>query len=125
MNDLIIAKGEKTPSIEFYTNGELRIEGRSAPENSVEFYQSVAAWLKDFEETTPVKTTLHVKLEYFNSSSSKAIFSLFKQLEQIEKAGFETTVYWYHDNDDADMLEAGHYYKKVIKLPFYFANLGN
>jgi hypothetical protein len=125
MDNLIIPKGDKTPSVIFNTNGELRIEGRSTPENSAEFYQEILDWVKNYGETTPIKTELHIKLEYFNSSSSKLLLTLFRQLEEIKKAGFEPTIHWYYDIDDEDMIEAGQYYEKVVKVPFFFADLSN
>jgi|WetSurMetagenome_2_1015567.scaffolds.fasta_scaffold318877_1 hypothetical protein len=122
MQDLIKAKGEKTPLIEFHESGELRIEGRSSPENPFEFYQDVLAWVKEYTDTNPAKTSIHIKLDYFNTSTSKLLLNLFRQFEQIHNSGSEIKIYWYHEKEDSDMMEAGQYYEVVTKLPFHYPN---
>ena len=123
MENLLINKTDKTPSIKFNTDGELRIEGRSIPENSIEFYQGVISWLTEFKKTNPKKIDLHVSLEYFNSSSGKLLLILFRHLEQIKKEGYDAKVYWYHVKNDEDMAEAGQDYESIIKLPFKYVQL--
>jgi hypothetical protein len=122
MQDLIKARGEKTPLIEFYESGELRIEGRSSPENPSEFYQDVLDWVREYTDSCPAKTTIHVKLDYFNTSTSKLLLNLFRQFEEIKKTGSEICIYWYHEKDDSDMMEAGQYFEIVTKLPFHYPN---
>ena len=39
MEDLNLEGTAKTPTIDFKSNGELLIKGRSIPENSIEFYK--------------------------------------------------------------------------------------
>jgi hypothetical protein len=123
MENLLINKTDKTPSIKFNTDGELRIEGRSIPENSIEFYQGVISWLTEFKKTNPKKIDLHVSLEYFNSSSGKLLLILFRHLEQIKKEGYDAKIYWYHVENDEDMAEAGQDYESIIKLPFKYVQV--
>jgi len=64
------------------------------------------------------KTTVEVKLEYFNTSSSKCILDVFKKLEIIHKARNDVEIKWYYEEDDEDMLEAGEDYESIIRVPF-------
>jgi len=59
-----------------------------------------------------------VKLEYFNTSSSKCILDVFKKLEMIHKAKNDVEIKWYYEEDDEDMLEAGEDYESIIRVPF-------
>ena len=123
MENLLIEKSEKTPYVEFNINGELRIEGRSIPEDSRAFYQGALNWLHEFRKINPQKVTLHIRLTYFNTSSSKLILSTFRMLEQFDDVGIATNIYWYHEEDDEDMIEAGNDYKTIVKLPFHFVQV--
>ena len=119
MQHLLIEKSERTPSVEFYTHGELSLEGRSIPENALEFYEEIIEWVKELKKTKPEKVELHVKLEFFNTSTSKLLLHLFKQLDLFKKDNIDAQIYWYHEKGDDDMLEAGDDYKSILKLPFH------
>ena len=116
MEDLKHEGSAKTPVVEFSSNGELLLKGRSIPENSIEFYKPLIEWLESYSESPNNTTVLSVQLEYFNTSSSKCILDVFKKLESI--SGSEITVKWHYEEDDEDMLEAGEDYEAIIDLPF-------
>ena len=116
MEDLKHEGSAKTPVVEFSSNGELLLKGRSIPENSIEFYKPLIEWLESYSESPNSTTVLSVQLEYFNTSSSKCILDVFKKLESV--SGTEITVKWHYEEDDEDMLEAGEDYEAIIDLPF-------
>jgi len=119
MENLQIEGSPKTPSVKFNSvEGVLELKGRSIPENSVEFYQPLYDWLDKYSESNPVKTTIDIKLEYFNTSSSKCILDIFKKLEGINEKGSEVLFNWFFEEDDEDMEEAGQDYQAIIGLPF-------
>jgi len=118
MENLKLDATAKTPSIYFATSGKLELKGRSIPENSVEFYMPVKAWIDDYGKNPSAKTTIDIRLEYFNTSSSKCILDLFKKLEKMNGKGTEVIVNWYFGEDDEDMEEAGEDYQSIIELPF-------
>jgi hypothetical protein len=120
MDNLHIAKGEKTPLIEFDFQGELRIEGRSVPENPIEFYRKPVAWVKDFTLNNPRKVNLHICLEHFNTASSKVLLDIFKYFEPVILKGANVNLYWYYDEESSDMMEAGEDYASIVKVPFHF-----
>lgn len=118
MKNLVIKGEAKTPTINFnFGSGELLISGRSIPENSVEFYEPVISWLDDYKSSNggPLKTD--IKLEYFNTSSSKCILDLFKKLEELKEVGKDIAINWFYEEDDEDMEEAGQDFQAIINVP--------
>jgi len=119
MEPIIIEGTQKTPTVEFNAEeGKIELKGRSIPENSIEFYNPLIAWLDEYGKNPKDETIVNIQLEYFNTSSSKCILDVFKKLESIAKAGHDIKVNWYYEEDDEDMLEAGEDYQSIIKLPF-------
>ena len=119
MDSLQLEGSAKTPSIDF--NGEtgvLELRGRSIPENSIEFFKPLNDWLDSYGEAPKATTSINVKLEYFNTSSSKCILDLFKRLEKLNGVSTEVSVNWYFERDDEDMEEAGEDYQAIVGLPF-------
>ncbi|RUT79620.1 DUF1987 domain-containing protein [Ancylomarina longa] len=119
MNSLVLKGSPKTPSINFDpSTGTFLIEGRSIPENSLDFYKPIMEWLDSYIGSPEELTTVVVKLEYFNTSSSKCLLDVFKKLEGIFKRGHKVSINWHYETDDEDMLEAGEDYQSIIKIPF-------
>ncbi|HHU99347.1 MAG TPA: DUF1987 domain-containing protein [Bacteroidales bacterium] len=119
MEPIIIEGTPKTPSIKFDTrDGVFEIKGRSIPENSVEFYKPLNEWLDQYMQTPLDKTVVNIRLEYFNTSSSKCILDVFKRLEAIHRSKHDVVINWFYEEDDEDMLEAGEDYDSIIKVPF-------
>ncbi|MDZ4823312.1 MAG: DUF1987 domain-containing protein [Flavobacteriales bacterium] len=116
MTDLEIQGTNKTPTVRFIAaSGLLELKGRSIPENSLDFYKNLITWTEDYAKKPKSETTVHIQLEYFNTSSSKCILDLFKKLE-VAKSKVE--IHWFYEQDDEDMLEAGEDYEAIINIPF-------
>ncbi|RFC54653.1 DUF1987 domain-containing protein [Brumimicrobium aurantiacum] len=119
MENINLEGTAKTPSVSFeYDNGTIELRGRSIPENSVEFYRPLNEWLKEYSTCPQPKTIFEVKLEYFNTSSSKCLLDLFKLLESIPKDKTSVYIHWYFEKDDGDIEEAGEDYQAIVPLPF-------
>lgn len=119
MEPIIIEGTPKTPSVKFdASEGIFEIRGRSIPENSVEFYKPLNEWLDNYMQVPLDKTVVNIRLEYFNTSSSKCILDVFKRLEAIHKSKHDVEINWFYEEDDEDMLEAGEDYDSIIKVPF-------
>ncbi|RZT91806.1 uncharacterized protein DUF1987 [Ancylomarina subtilis] len=119
MDTLIIEGTSKTPKVIFDAEkGELLLEGRSIPENSLEFYIPLMEWLDTYSQEVKTDTIVHMKLEYFNTSSSKCILDFFRKLETISNRGNKISINWYFEEDDEDMMEAGEDYDAIVGLPF-------
>jgi len=119
MEKLVIDGSAKTPSIDFnFETGTLALKGRSIPENSIEFYKPLNDWLDSYADSPKENTTVDVRLEYFNTSSSKCILDFFKRLEKVNQGNSAVHVNWYFETDDEDMEEAGEDYEAIVGLPF-------
>jgi hypothetical protein len=117
MENINIEGTPKTPAVKFdKDNGVLEIRGRSIPENSIEFYKPLIDWIDAYGKSPKSETHVNIKLEYFNTSSSKCILDVFKKLETV--SGTNMTINWYYEQDDEDMLEAGEDYQAIISIPF-------
>ncbi|RUA27853.1 MAG: nuclear pore complex subunit [Bacteroidetes bacterium] len=109
----------KTPKLDFNPDAEtFLISGRSIPENSIEFYKPLLDWLDKYVNNPLDSTIFEIKLEYFNTSSSKCLVEIFRKLEKIHDNGKKVVVEWYFDEEDEDMEESGEDFKEIIKIPF-------
>lgn len=121
MNDLYLVADsrEQTPLVHFKTTGELKIEGTSYPENPMKFYQQVIDWIKALKTENISKIELSVRLDYFNTSTSKLVLYIFKQLENIYLTQKnDIRVIWFYNTNDEDMIESGKDYSSLIEIPF-------
>lgn len=109
----------KSPRVDFNAStGQLIISGRSIPENAREFYRPLIDWIEQYGQNPKINTVFDVCLEYFNTSSSKALFDLFKTAEEIQLNGKSNVVVkWKYENDDWEMRDAGLEYSRIIQIP--------
>ncbi|MDH5474843.1 MAG: DUF1987 domain-containing protein [Cyclobacteriaceae bacterium] len=118
MDNYTLQPGSKTPFMQFnMTSGVFEISGRSIPENSIAFYKPLLDWVDEYVKSPNIKTVLSIKLEYFNTSSSKCLVELFRKLESVNEKS-EVTVQWYYDEEDEDMLESGQDFQFILAIPF-------
>ncbi|HZJ74497.1 MAG TPA: DUF1987 domain-containing protein [Perlabentimonas sp.] len=95
--------------------GEIRIEGRSIPENVIDFYYPILSWIDNYVKEPKDTTTVFFKLEYFNTSSSKRLFDIMKKVETIaSQPEKKVVINWYYEEDDEDIYFAGSDYKVLI-----------
>jgi hypothetical protein len=119
MENLIIDSSVKTPQIDFNAEkGVLLFKGRSIPENSINFFKPLNDWINLYCEQPNNATTIEIKLEYFNTSSSKCLLDILRRFERVAQTGKDVVVKWFFETEDDDMEEAGEDYKAIIKLPF-------
>lgn len=116
--EILNLKGtEDTPTILLdKKNGIFEISGRSLPEDSAEFYKPVIEWINAYAGEANPTTEFAIKLEYFNTASSKLILDVLSALEEIK--GIK--VIWYFHDDDEDMEEAGQEFSELVEIPFEF-----
>ena len=110
MNPLHIPATASSPEIEFrFDSHELSLRGESFPENAAAFYGPVIAALREFLALPDDDHTLlvEVSLTYFNSSSTKMLFTLFDLLDQSASAGRRVVLNWLHDTEDDTIREFG------------------
>jgi hypothetical protein len=115
---LNIEKTQNSPEILMDAEkGLIEIKGASFLENSLDFYEPVFEWIKQFT-IRPKDTTVNVELKYFNSSSAKILLTLFKSLAVIKKSNFQLIVNWTYKEDDEDIMDSGLDFAKLSGLEF-------
>ena len=112
---------ETTPSVNFNPEtGKLIIEGNSIPNDAEEFFNPLLSWLEEYVSSTRVKTTLVIKLHYFNVSSSKRILYMFYKLNELLKFNKPVVIKWYYSEDEDEMFEVGQDFAFMVNIPFHF-----
>ena len=109
MDNLYIAATAVSPEVDFrFAERRLSLSGESYPENAAAFYapviQHLHACLAGCRDET---ITVDVALAYFNSSSTKMLFSIFDALDQAARAGNRVLLNWHYDDEDETILEFG------------------
>lgn len=121
MEPLIIKATESTPSVTLdKANGIFEISGNSLPENVIAFYEPVFNWINNYITNPNPSTNFVFKLTYFNTASSKTIFSILSLLESLLNKGYKIQIDWCYMEIDEDTLDAGKEYAGVVKIPFNF-----
>lgn len=121
MEKFCIRGTKYTPDISFDPEeGSFTVKGISTPENSIDFYQSTYRVLERYANEGTRALEANIQLEYFNTSSAKCLYDIFKKLSVIDKNGHQVTVNWIYEEDDADMLESGEDYCELLPIQFKF-----
>ena len=77
------------------------------------FYQPLFDVINDIVDDDII--SLDIKLDYFNTSSSKILLDIFYLLEE-ESNNKDITINWFYDEDDEDMSEAIDEYNDLIDI---------
>ena len=110
MNPLHIPATASSPEVDFrFDAHQLLLRGESFPENAAAFFGPILAALREFLALPDPDRmlTVEVALTYFNSSSTKMLFTFFEALNNAAIAGNQVRLNWYHDEDDDTILEFG------------------
>ncbi len=116
MKDLLIKETEKTPSVALSQKGILKIEGRSIPEDAASFFKPIIEWTNSFSAED---VRVDIKLEYFNTSSSKFILEMLRAIDKNETKK-NMLVNWFYEEGDLDVLESGQYFESILGIPFKY-----
>lgn len=96
----------------------LLIEGRSYPEEGMDFFDPLIMRFRSLQDSDNPIRTIHVRLEYYNSSTTKALADLFTALERSAKHGNQAKVLWEFEEDDDGIQEDIEMFKESYELPF-------
>ena len=111
MKNLIIEPTSSTPAIQFKTDGRMLIEGRSLPENVMNFYGPVLDWAR---KLTAKAVLLDINMEYLNSASTKKMLEFLKVLDANNHIN-TFTVNWHYESEDEDTLENGQIFEELLR----------
>lgn len=117
MEVLQVEGGSDTPAITLNKEKEIfEIRGRSLCNDPGSFYRPVMAWMSKYAGQPLETTELVFRLEYVNIESSKVLYDLLREMENIPGA----KVLWYFHEDDEDMEEIGEELAELVRVPFVF-----
>lgn len=116
MSTIKIRPTKETPAILFDPQkGLFKMFGRSLPENSLKFWSPILHEIKKGVNTKYLD--IKIKMEYYNTSSSRCVYDLLKVFKSLEDQGVKLQIQWYYEEYDEDMFEAGMDYKENLDLP--------
>ncbi len=120
MNILEFEETNDTPYVKVDPeSGVIELLGKSFPEDPVGFYETIFEWIKaNFTQSTE-NIEVKIKLEYYNTSTSRYLLKLFEILADIKKDyNSKLVINWFFTRNDEDMKEAGAAYEGISELPF-------
>ena len=96
------------------------MQGDSYPENSVEFFAQIIAWIEHYlkakEPSAPLR--LELRLLYLNTSSVKAMMDIFDRLEEAHNRGRPVSVNWYYDPQNRRFVDFADEFREDCSFPF-------
>jgi len=110
MENLFIEGSDSLPTIQFNTDGLLKITGRALPENAFELFSPLITWVKEFAKD---EVNLEINLEYFNTAVSKQLHDFLKAVESNQKFK-KINVKWFYEDGDDEILESGEIYEELL-----------
>ncbi len=117
MQELHIKQTKSTPLIACYHNGNVFISGRSLPEDPITYFQPLMDWIEMYGHEN---MKVNIKLEYFNTSTSKVLYEMLKNINN-KYTGNTVKVVWQYEEGDDDTYESGMLYSEELpNLAFTF-----
>jgi len=98
--------------------GRVFIMGRSIPDSPGEFYRPIHEWISMYTRNYSEKSKIEIGFEYINTSSTKWIFTILKELAEIKNITNNAKVIWYYEQGDEDMCELGFILRSLVECPF-------
>lgn len=118
MEKFILNPSNYTPLVNFNNeSGVLEITGTSTPEDSYNFFQPLVNWIELYTKSPALHTQLVFKMEYFNTSSTVFMLRIIKGVSKLSLEGKNVSIFWYHQDDDEDLIEAGKDFAILAKTP--------
>jgi hypothetical protein len=108
-----------TPRVRvFGEERRISISGQSRLEDPSVFYQEFINLLETCMDDFKTHVILDFKFNYLNSSSSKWLFHILKNLQNKYHGKKIITINWYFETDDDVIIEAGEVFQSLLSLPF-------
>jgi len=111
------APTKKTPWI-FLEPGKIFIMGRSIPENPGDFYKPVIEWISKYAPECNEKIKIDLGFEYINSSSTKWIYTIIKEMSGMKGMVLNATATWYYERGDEYLCELGIIMRSLVDCTF-------
>ena len=119
MKELIIEPTAESIGVSL-KNGLLEFSGRSIPEDPMKLFNPILEWTEEYVKNPPPSTTINLKFEYINTSSSKFILSILEILNKVYSGQNKMTINWSYEVGDDDMYELGKFFETMIQIPINY-----
>ncbi len=116
-NTIEIEPSDETPQVTLNSkDGIIKLTGRSMPAYADTFYEPILNWLKDYVQHPAPYTAVECFIDFYNTRSSKCIFQIMRELEQIYHTGNKLSVKWVYEQGDTESLEFAEMIETDLKL---------
>jgi len=107
-----------TPSVNIFNDDNLIVvSGTSRLEDPSIFYQQLAEVYEEYCKSFKEKIILDFNLNYINTSSSKWLFHILKNLQIKYSDEKDIIINWYYEEDDEVIQEAGEVFQSLLHIP--------
>lgn len=120
METITLESTKKTPMVLLDPAGNIKLGGRSIPEDASKFFDGILKWIMEYVSSPKDNTRVDIELEYFNSGSAKFVMQILRELSELVHNGKDLTVNWYYEEGDDDILERGEYYASILDIEINF-----
>lgn len=105
------------PHINFNSKETLLIlEGRCIPADPVWYFNALTQLVSGYI-LLQGKLRCQIKLEYFNSASTRSLIQFLKMLEEQNAQGASISVDWFYEIDDEDSVDFARDLIDLIQIP--------
>jgi hypothetical protein len=109
MENTFIPAMERSPEVDFrFQENRLSLRGEAYPEDAAAFFGPLLKQLTAYCETLKGQDlAVEFQLDYFNTSSAKALMNMIQILEHAVRSGARVNLRWCFQRDDDVMREFG------------------
>jgi len=94
------------PTVDFNAEtGVCTLSGKSYLEDTTQFYLPLLEWLDQYFTEVKKPVEFNVKLNYYNTSSSRSVLDIFDILKLYEDRGGQVEVNWYCRDIDLEVIQ--------------------
>jgi hypothetical protein len=102
-------------------DGLLEFSGRSIPEDPLKLFAPILEWIEEYIKNPSASTTINLKFEYINTSSSKHLLNILEILDKgYDKKENNMNINWSYEIGDDDMYELGKFIESMIDIPMNY-----
>ena len=87
--------------------GYMKMEGKSFPEKTAEFFSDVNLWLDSYLEKDFGNLVFDFAMEYYNSSTLKIVMDMMLKMDRYSIGNNKITINWIAAEDDDIAIESG------------------
>ncbi|MDR3672963.1 MAG: DUF1987 domain-containing protein [Holophaga sp.] len=109
MENTFIPAMERSPEVDFrFQENRLALRGEAYPEDAAAFFGPLLKQLSTYCETLQgQELQVEFQLDYFNTSSAKALMNMIQIFENAVRSGAKVSLRWCFQKDDDVMREFG------------------